>query len=96
MKRRRRRLPRGHAGTWLGAEHRRERDEAVEVNIPPHLLALWRRTKGQFKGTPHERYEQFMQHVHDVDGSGEEMTALQDDADDKLAAMIREYEGRAA
>ena len=91
---RRRRRRRGRAGTWLGAEHRRERDEAVAVNIPLHLLSLWRRTKHQFKGTPHQRYEAFMQYAHDTEG--EEMAALQEDADDKLAAMIREYERRVA
>lgn len=83
----------GHYGTYRGAEHRRERDEQVEVNIPPHLIPLWRRTRRQFRGTPHQRYEQFMQYVHDS-GEGEGMAALQDEADEKLERMIRDRENR--
>ena len=86
--RRRHGRKRGRAGTFLGAEHRRERDEAVEVNIPPHLLPLWRKTRLQFKGDPHRRYEQFMHYAGETDG--EDMAAVQSSADDTLDAMIRE------
>ncbi len=92
MKRLRRRHVRRRkalAGTWLGAEHRRERDEGAEVNIPPHLLSTWRRVKRQFRGTPHQRYEQFTQYIHD---HGEDMGAMQDEADARLDEMLRSRE----
>jgi hypothetical protein len=85
-------LEREGYGTGRGWEHRRELDEAVVVNLPPHLQALWRKTKHQFKGTPERRLEQFMQYAEEHEG--EDMAVLQDDADAALAKMIREYERR--
>jgi hypothetical protein len=85
-------LDREGYGTPGGWEHRKERDEAVVVNIPPHLQALWRKTKNKFKGTPEKRLEQFLQYVHEHEG--EEMGVLQDEAEAQLAKMIREYERR--
>jgi hypothetical protein len=79
-------------GTPHGWEHRKELDEAVTVNIPPHLQALWRKTKNKFKGTPQRRLEQFEHYVHEHEG--EENSVLQDEADAQLARMIREYEHR--
>lgn len=97
MKRRRRKLRSrrrfGHYGTLRGAEHRSERDELAAMNIPAHLVPLWNRRKGQFRGTPHERYEQFMHSLHEG-SEGEEMIALQEDADARLEAMVRERESR--
>jgi hypothetical protein len=85
-------LERDGYGTPRGWEHRKERDEAVVVNMPPHLQALWRKVKHTFKGTPDQRLEQFLQYVHEHEG--EEMGILQDEADKQLARMIREYEHR--
>lgn len=75
-------------------ETRRERDEFAAQSIPSDLLPLWDRTKLQFRGTPETRVEAFMQYAHDA-GDGEAIDAVQDEADRKLAAMIREYEARA-
>jgi hypothetical protein len=85
-------LEREGYGTPGGWEHRREREEAVIVNLPPHLQALWRKTKHQFKGTPERRLEQFLEYAEQH--GGEEMGALQDEADAKLEMMIKEYERR--
>lgn len=95
MKRSRRRRRFGHYGTRRGAEHAREREEQAEVNIPPDLLPLWRRTRRQFRGTPHQRYEQFMQYAHDS-GEREAMGALQDDADAKLERALIQREANDA
>lgn len=53
-------------GALLGAAHRQESDEAVERELDPHEIALWRRTKGQFKKDPKwSRVEQFRHYLHD-------------------------------
>ncbi len=74
------------------AETRSEREEAVTVNLPAHLLPLWRRTRRQFKGSPQQREDAFLQYVHDH--PREAGAALQEDADTTLDDMIREYEAR--
>ena len=40
-------------------EARSELDDAVTCNLAPDELALWRRVRGQFRGTPHARLESF-------------------------------------
>src|SRR5271156_224494 len=75
-------------------ETRREREQAVTVNVPADMLPLWERTKLQFKGTPAERLEAFLAYAHDH--NHETIEAVIDEADAKLEAMIREYQGRAA
>lgn len=79
-------------GTGRGWEHRREKEEAVIVNMPPHLQALWRKTKNQFKGTPEQRLEKFLEYVHEHEG--EAMSVLQDEADKAVQKMVREYQHR--
>lgn len=79
-------------GTPGGWQHRKEKEEEVVVSLPPHLQTLWRRTKHQFKGTPHQRLEKFLQYVHDHEG--EDMRVLQEEADDAVAKMVKEYERR--
>ncbi len=74
-------------------ETRREREQAVTVNLSADLLPLWERTKLQFKGTPSERLEAFLAYAHDHEDAGIE--AVMDEADAKLEAMIAEYQGRA-
>jgi RadC-like JAB domain-containing protein len=75
------------SGARLGWEHRRERDEAVVANLDPALVPLWTRMSGQFRGTPEQRYDAFMQYVHDH--PGEENEALQAGADEWLEQEIR-------
>jgi len=78
--RRRRRAPRAsraleewsddHAGhsraAFKGWHRRREKSERVVQNIPPDYEPLWRRVGGHFRhGTPHQRYEAFMQYAEE-------------------------------
>jgi hypothetical protein len=85
-------LEREGYGTPRGWEHRKEREEAVIVNLEPQLQSLWKKLKYQFKGTPGHRLEQFQKYVHEHEG--ENMRFLQEEADDKLDRMIKEYERR--
>jgi hypothetical protein len=64
------------SGARRGWEHRRERDEWVVQNLEPYLLPLWERIKGSLRGTPEERYEAFMQYVHDHPGGGDGRDAV--------------------
>ena len=59
------RKPREHISYLRGWEHRREKEEAVEVNLHPEEIPLWRRIKTRFKGTSHERFTKFRHYVHD-------------------------------
>ncbi len=77
-------------GTGRGWEHRKEKDDFAEQNIPPEHIILWRKLKNRFKGTPHERAEQFMEYLEEH--PGENMDALQENADKELAKMTREWE----
>ena len=86
-------LEREGYGTPRGWEHRKEKDEAVLVNLPPHLQSLWRKVKYQFKGTPERRLEQFQEYVHNL-GERETNHFLQEEADNQLEKMIKEYERR--
>jgi len=53
------------AGAVRGWEHRREREEQVEQNLSPDEVAVWRRERHRFKGTPHQRFEKFRDWLHD-------------------------------
>jgi hypothetical protein len=81
-----------NAAAYRGWERRRENDERVAVNLDADMLPLWDRIKLQFRGTPEERTESFLQHVHD--SGSDVLWAVQQEADAKLAASIREYEAR--
>jgi hypothetical protein len=85
-------LEREGYGTGRGWEHRKERDERVLVNLPPHLHTLWNKLKLQFKGTPEERMKNFLEYVEE--NPGEDMAGLQDAADKALNKLIREYKNR--
>lgn len=88
------RKPREHASYLRGWEHRRESDEAVEVNLRPDEVALFRKMRARFKGTPHERLEKFRHYLHDhpealrghVSKTGEE----------RAKALVKARENRAA
>lgn len=70
-----------------GWERRREREERCAQNIPAELLALWEEVKGSSRGgTPHERYEAFLQYA--TDHPAEAMAALQGQADADLEAQL--------
>jgi hypothetical protein len=76
-------------GTSKGWLVRKERDQFVEQNIErlePHLLALWRKMKNKFKGTPDRRYEQFLEYVHEH--PGEDIEHL----DDLAEATLKKWE----
>lgn len=75
---------------YRAAETRKERDEFAEQNIPGELIPLWQKTKLNFRGSPEERAEKFLQYAHDHED--ESMEATSDAADRKLEAMIREHE----
>lgn len=78
------------SAAYRGHETRSEREQAATVNIPPDLLPLWDRTKGQFRGTPHERYEAFMEYAeaHPRDAAD----ALSEESDRKLGELVKEHE----
>ncbi len=74
-------------GAYRGWERRRERDEAVTVNIPADLLPLWERVKGGIRGeTPHARFEALMAYAEAHES--EAIEAMAEDADRKIEAML--------
>lgn len=77
-------------GTGRGWEHRKEQDERAAVNIPLEHQLLWRKLKTMFKGTPHEKFEQFMEYLEEHPGESEAW--LQQNADKELAKVTREWE----
>jgi hypothetical protein len=89
-----RRAPaRAPKGAYLGWETRRERDERVQQNIPPELLPLWERLRIK-GGTPHARFEAFMQYVHDH--PDEVLEAQQQDAERRMEGEIEARYGQHA
>jgi len=76
-----------------GWEHRREAAERVEVNLPPELVPLWRQTSRKYSGTPHQRFERFMQDAHDDERAA--IVALEQAAEDKLRAEVARREALA-
>ncbi len=86
-------LDRHGKGTSRGWEKRRERDQLVENNIEhmePHLLTLWRKTKNLFKGDSTQRFERFMDYVHDHPDEG--MAAAADAAEKKWKREEKAFE----
>lgn len=57
------RKPREKVSYLRGWEHRREKDEAVETNLDPWEIALWRKIKARFKGSPQARLRGFREYV---------------------------------
>lgn len=63
---------RGHGRVW-------EQNEEVEAEVrhlDPMLVPLWRANRGLFKGTPHERFERFLEWA-DEQGEAEVWTAIE-------------------
>jgi hypothetical protein len=75
---------------YRAADTLRERDEFAAANIPAALIPLWNRVKRQFRGSPEERAEKFIQYAHDHES--EDLDAVVSAADRKLDAMIRAHE----
>jgi len=71
-----------------GWERRRERDERAQYNIPSEYHGLWNKLKNQFKGTPDERAEQFMEYIEEHPYENDAW--LQENADREIAQMERE------
>jgi hypothetical protein len=76
-----------------GWEHRRESAERVEVNVPPELVPLWRRTQSKYRGTPHQRFERFMHDAHDDERAA--IVALEQEAERRLTAELARREALA-
>ena len=57
-------------------EARSERDDAVTCNLAPDELALWRKVRSQFLGSPHARLEAFREYT--AAHPGELVAALPD------------------
>jgi len=75
------------SGAYRGWEHRRERDERVEQNLPADLVPLWRRVKRGLRcTTPHDCYEKMLQYAHD--NPGESVVALAEDAERNLERLL--------
>lgn len=89
-------MAKGSAAQSLGAyrswETRRERDEFAAANIPTDLIPLWEKTKLNFRGSPEQRAQKFVEYAHDHEDEGVE--AIIDESDRKLEAMIRAREAR--
>lgn len=73
---------------------KRENDEAVAVNLEPHLLPLWNKMKDEWNPrhmNPEQREEKFRQYVHDH--QKEVQASVQREADTKLSKLIAQREG---
>jgi hypothetical protein len=84
------RKPRERASYLRGWEHRREKEEAVLVNLSPDEIVLWRKIKNRFKGSPHERFEKFKHYVHE---HPEELRRrLGEHGEERAKALVRKRE----
>lgn len=73
------------------AERRSESDDAVRVNLPPELLALWDRVKRSIRGDEYRsRTEAFLDYA--AEHPGEVLESVEDRTD----ALVRELEERQA
>lgn len=74
---------------YRGWEHRRERDERVEGNLPADLVPLWRRVRRGLRcTTAHECYEAMMHYAEEH--PGEAVVAMAEDAERDLTRLLRE------
>jgi hypothetical protein len=73
-----------------GWEHRSEKDEAVEGNLSPDEVALWRKMKSRWKGSPHARLEKFREYLHDH--PGELRAERAGHGERKAKALVRQRE----
>ena len=71
-----------------GWEHRKEKDEFTENNIPAELRTLWPKLKNKFKGTPDQRYEHFMEYVEEHPNEVSE--TLEKHSEKQVAKLLRE------
>ncbi len=76
-------------GAYRGWEHRRERDERVEGNLPADLVPLWRRVKRGLRcTTAHECYKAMMHYAEEH--PNEAVVAMAEDAERDLTRLLRE------
>ena len=78
------------ASAYRGWERRRERDDFTEQNIEPELLPLWHRVRGQFRGSPHERFEAFMEYAETDEGQREATAAQVEDSEGGIDELLGE------
>jgi len=77
------------SSAYRGWEHRRERDQAVEGNLPADLVPLWRKVKRGLRcTTSHDCYQAMMHYAHEH--PGEDVVALAEDAERDLARILGE------
>lgn len=75
-------------GPGVSRAPRQETDAEVEGNIPPELVALWRRVRRSIKGSDRKsRTEAFLEYAEEH--PDEEWTALEDSVDRAIAEMER-------
>lgn len=72
---------------YRAADTRREREEAVTVNLPPDLLPLWDKVKASFSGAPDARREAFLQYAHEH--GKEAIEALDAASAIRVAAIVK-------
>ena len=76
-------------GARQGVERWRERSEAVEAGLEPHLVPLWRRIRDGVKGSNcDERLTKFNEYVEAH--PDEALAALERAAEQKLDALLRD------
>jgi hypothetical protein len=80
------------AASYRAAETRREQESYAEANVPPEDLVYWRKTRGLFKGRADERARAFAEYKQEH--QGEDVQALDEYADERLAELHRERERR--
>jgi hypothetical protein len=81
------------ASGYRGADTRRERDELAEQNIPSELVPLWRRERGRFRGSPHERSEAFLEWAETDEGENAQNELLEERGRERADAIVLEREG---
>jgi len=77
-------VPKGPAKSW---ETRKENDDFAKMNIPEKYHLLWEKTKGQYKGDPETRSEQFMENIG-WEGEDENIHLQNENAD----KMLKDHE----
>jgi hypothetical protein len=70
----------------------RQRDEAVEVNVPADLVPLWHRVKKSIAGGSHERFEHLVEYAEE--NPREVLEALQASADAKVEQLVLDRDPR--
>ena len=79
---------------YRGADTRGERNERVEQDLPPELVPLWRKMRGQFRGgTPHERAVRFQEYADTDEGERARLELLEQESGERTEAFVLERDG---